>query len=543
MRPAEVSFLAFFLCWAEVQRWKVPDVHVQACHWLEHRGRLAVMRCFRGFSKSTILAVYNAWRYWKDRTYRILHQGDQDKTAYKTSRDTRSVLARHPWTRDEFAVGLRGEAAFWWVPGAIDERNPSMQAAGITSNITSSRCDEAQNDDVEVPRNIQNPEAREKMRYRLGEQTHCMVPGARQLFIGTPHTHDSLYDEMAAMGADCLTIPMYRHEHRIENASDTSYPVPFAPDAVFHGIGKTTRELKAGRDFACDGARIVFKSAPGGLVDLYSGSAWPERFTPAEMLERRRKCKTVNEWDSQYQLHSKPIHEVRLDPDRMALYDCEPHFDTANKQLRMWLGTARIVGASCRWDPSSAKLNSDVSALAVVLQDDRGVRYWHRAVKLEGEVAEFDHTGKVITGGQVWQICNVVEALRLRRVNVETNGAGTFGPAILKAALKQRGLTCGVGDEHETRNKNKAILEAFQPLLATPGMLWAHVSVADGPAFEQMRQWNPGVQQQPDDYIDAGAKAISDQPERVGGAVRKSDARAADDWRPGAGVFEAELTV
>ena len=184
MAGKTVNFATFFAMWADERRWEVPDIHWQAVHWLEHRGKLAVLRCFRGFGKSTLLALYNAWRYYGDQSYRILHQGDQDKTAYKTSRDTKAVLMRHPLTRDDFKA-IRGESSFWWVPNANDERNPSMQAAGITSTITSSRCDEAQNDDVEVPRNIQNPEAREKMRYRLGEQTHCMVPGARQLYIGT----------------------------------------------------------------------------------------------------------------------------------------------------------------------------------------------------------------------------------------------------------------------------------------------------------------------------------------------------------------------
>ncbi|EDS3153005.1 transcriptional regulator, partial [Salmonella enterica] len=55
-----ISFLAFFLMWAERMNWDVPDCHYRACHWLEHRGNLAVLRCFRGFGKSTILAVYNA---------------------------------------------------------------------------------------------------------------------------------------------------------------------------------------------------------------------------------------------------------------------------------------------------------------------------------------------------------------------------------------------------------------------------------------------------------------------------------------------------
>ena len=75
----KVNFATFFAIWAEEQRWDVPDIHWRAVHWLEHRGRLAVMRCFRGFAKSTILAVYNAWRYYVDPSYRILHQGDRTK--------------------------------------------------------------------------------------------------------------------------------------------------------------------------------------------------------------------------------------------------------------------------------------------------------------------------------------------------------------------------------------------------------------------------------------------------------------------------------
>ncbi|MDW5504778.1 hypothetical protein R6Y99_07915 [Pseudomonas lundensis] len=91
-----ISFVAFFIMWAERMGWDVPDCHYRACHWLEHRGDLAVLRCFRGFGKSTILAVYNAWRYYRVRQYRILHQSEADGTAYKTSRDTQNVLRNHP---------------------------------------------------------------------------------------------------------------------------------------------------------------------------------------------------------------------------------------------------------------------------------------------------------------------------------------------------------------------------------------------------------------------------------------------------------------
>lgn len=541
-RSARVDFPTFFAIWAEERQWEVPDVHWRACHWLEHRGDLAVLRCFRGFGKSTLLAVYNAWRYYRDPTYRILHQGDQDKTAYKTSRDTRSILQRHPLTRDAEALTLRGEQSFWWVKGSNDERNPSMQAAGITSNITSSRCDEAQNDDVEVPRNIQNPEARDKMRYRLGEQTHCMVPGARQLFIGTPHTHDSLYDEQERMGADCLTIPMFEREHRIESATLTRYAVDFRPEMVFAGIGAAVTLLQEGVDYRWTNGELVFSAAPGVLVDCYAHNAWPERFTPDEMVKRRRKCKTINEWDSQYQLHSRPLHEMRLDPNRLKVYSAEPVVREANGEVAMWLGLVRIVGASCRWDPSSGKLKSDVSSLSVVLQDELGRRYWHRCVALRGEVAETDETGKQITGGQVLQIVDVVRSLALPRVVVETNGVGTFAPAWLKTALKQAKVRCGVQDEMQAANKNRRILEAVEGPLNS-GQLWAHVSVIDGPAWEQMRDWNPAVQDQPDDHLDSLAGAISETPERIGATVSgwNPPAQRRDHWRPSAGVHDVEL--
>lgn len=130
--------------------WDVPDCHYQACHWLEHRGNLAVLRCFRGFGKSTILAVYNARRYYCDRQYRILHQSESDGTAYKTSRDTQNVLRNHPLTKGMLPDG-QGTVEQWWVNGALDLRNGSMYAKGILSNVTSARANECQNDDVEVP--------------------------------------------------------------------------------------------------------------------------------------------------------------------------------------------------------------------------------------------------------------------------------------------------------------------------------------------------------------------------------------------------------
>lgn len=537
MRRDEVPFVAFFLEWAKFKGWLVPDFHVLACDWLQYRGNHAVLRMFRGAAKSSLLAVYNAWRYWRDPSYRILHQGDQDSTAYKTSRDTKAVLERHPWVRlprDD----LRGEVQMWWHPGNDDERNPSMQARGITSNVTSSRADEVQNDDVEVPRNIGTPEARESLRYRLSEQTHILVPGGRKLFVGTPHTHDSLYDEEIRGGADAFTVRLFRFEHRDEHGKAKHYALPFRPEYVFAGIHKGAKLLEPRKDYRLTPDGIAFNQAPGVVLDFYAGCAWPDRFTREDLLRRRKETRTLNEWDSQYQLHSKPIGQVRLDPDRMIPYDCEARIEVANRAVRMWLGKVQIVSASLQMDPSSGKVRSDVCALALVLQDALGNLYWHRAIGLTGELAEMDDRGMVI-GGQVMEVCDIIEEFQVPNVHVETNGIGGHVPSLLRGALKARGLSCGVIEDPAIQNKNKRILGALEPVL-TSGLLWAHVTVIET-VRQEMRDWNPAVTEQPDDYIDAGAGAIAAEPVRVGKIVHVPKEARQHNWRPAGGVVEYEV--
>lgn len=540
----KVSFATFFALWADLRGWVVPDIHWQAVHWLEHRGTLAVMRCFRGFSKSTILSVYNAWRYYKDPSFRILHQSESDGTAYKTSRDTQAVLRRHPLTQGMMPDG-QGTVEQWWVGGAMefDARNASMYAKGILSNVTSARADECQNDDIEVPKNIGTPEAREKLRYRLGEQVHILVPGGARLFIGTPHTHDSLYDEMQALGADCLTIRMFEHEHRIDNATKAAYDLPFAPEYVFFGIGKTARLMVDGKDYRLKGTRLVFASAPGGLVDCYSGCAWPERFDRDELEKRRRETRTINEFDSQYQLHSKPVHEIRLDPGKMIPYDVKPRIETANKETMLMLGKVRVVGAAARWDCALGKVDSDASAFSAVFTDARGQLYWQFAEGLTGDI-----------DAQCQRVRALVLENFIPRVTVETNGIGGFVAAILRKHLAGQGVhgraqaavRCAVVEDFAVENKNKRILDAFEAPMSSV-FLWAHVSVVNGPTWDQMKDFNPALKSQPDDYIDSGAGAISETPIRIGragDAVKLSGIPSnapRDNWRPNTGSYEVTL--
>lgn len=546
----ERTFLAFFLAWAKVQGWHVPALHVRICHWMDTcHDPERVLMVFRGAAKSTIYAVYKAYRLERNRSHRSLIWSADNDTAAMLTADTLNVLRNHPWCGG--ILPKKPGARRFWVNGARDARNASMRAVGVNTNATGARADDADFDDIEVPGNIETPEARLKLRQRISESTHIVVPGGQKTYIGTPHTSDSIYPERIALGAAVLKIALFEHAVRFSKDVDkrTRFPFPHPVGAdglyVMAGIHKTARMLVEGEDYTRDGTDVIFAKPPGCTIDIASMCNWPERFTRVEIAKRRRETLTFNAWDSQYMLEAKPLSEIRLDPANLRAYNVEPRFVVANGEMGMWLGNARIVGASCRWDPSGGKLRSDASAVAVVLQDDRGRRYWHRAVRLTGEVAVLADDGKKIIGGQVMQLVELARELRLPRVTVETNGIGQFAPTYLKAAIRQHlKLPCGVSEEIAVLNKNRRILEAIEAPL-TSGLLWAHTSVLEGPAKSQMRDWNPATQKQPDDDIDALAGAITETPERTTRLAAGTDwnpsATRADDWRPDAGDHEVAV--
>lgn len=556
MTKPKVTFLAFFLIWAELQGWKVPTFHVLVCLFLEKfylTGRTALLMMPRGHSKSSILDVFNAWVIYCWPKTQILHQGTTDSDAYKCSKGTRDVLERHPLCINNHAVSIRqGEVERWFVNGTPDVRYGTMLAKGILSGVTGHRAHFIQNDDVETPQTTANPEQREKLPKKLSEQTHIAIPGAKKLWIGTPHTYDSLYEKIKKQKrVETFILKMFEHERRIENGVvGQKVILDFEPKHSFSGIGVGSKYLKKGIHYFCERKGEVWEITlleSHYIIDFYSEGIWEERFTAEEMEIRREECKTLNEWDSQYQMHAKPIGDVRLDPDKMLAYDCEPVLKRANGELYLMLGKRRIVGMSAKWDPSSGKLKSDKSTVALIFHDDLGNKYWHRSLALTGPDIITDQNGEIV-GGQVWQLSDLIKEFHVPRIVVETNGIGGFAPTSLKAVLKKRRIRCGVDEQHTSLNKNKRILEGFEgPLMS--GLLWAHISVLvtvnqsgeeeDAPPAKQMREWNPAIVSQPDDYLDSAAGAIVDQPERVGKIHRNNEVNEGPNWRSESGVHEA----
>jgi hypothetical protein len=542
MARKHVSFPAFYLQWGEMVHWDVPDAHLEACDWLEHgrKGRIAVFKALRGFSKSTIVGRYVPWKLRKNPEFRFQLLSATDKDGAKMSRDAQHVINRHSWCKGMRGKGLWKNHSFE-VEGADDPRNPSVVAYGINSNLTGGRADEFINDDVEVPKTIRTPALREEIRKKLSEETHILVPGGKILYIGTDHCLDSIYKEQIDDGADVLEMPLFKKgvthiskegvqsdfmfDFRVQSANDLYVCVGMNKPRL---LNSSEYDVFGLRDFRGGFVKLKVTPSPEERVSIYTGNIWPKRFTRAEITFRMNRCRTWGEWDSQYMLKPAQLSKVRLDPNKMIPYSAMPEIRIANGTTSMWINGIRMIGAKAWWDCSLGKINSDASALAVIFTDDSGYLYWQVAQGMTGEIDE-----------QCQQIIPTIKAFQLRSIDVETNGPGGFVPAILRRHLKAAGLACAVVPKWSKQNKNLRILDALETPLSGK-FLYAHDSVIAGEVPKQMRDWDPTDPNNADDYLDAGSGAISTTPVRIGNHIPPVSGEN-EDWRPGSGTHEVEV--
>jgi len=481
MTTQKISLIQFYSELAVLNGFNhIPKFHVRILKFLEDdqqwTNNTAVLQSFRNSAKSSLAAVYAVWLLVKDPTLLILIQSADDATAMKLVEDAKRIINTHPR-----AAHLRSKNKSWTakkvvVRGSTSGRNSSLEARGIFSNVTGSRADYIIFDDTEVPRNANSPDIRERLRSRIAESHHLLNPNGKKLFIGTPHSFESIYPELISKGASSLLIPLL---------TNIKGEFPFLTGTI----------------------------------------TWPERWNEEEILAKQVACKSKAEFFSQYQLIPISSVEAVLNPGQIITYDKEVETFTANKASTMMLGDVRIRAVSVYWDVATNSKRSDDSVLAIVYLGFDGHLYIHRLIELLGPIEQ-----------QCRQVKKAILEFKLAKVDVETNGVGYFAPNLL---LKEvRGLGVAVNGVHTQCKKSDKIMEAFDvPISAN--MVHAHQSVMSTKFVQQMRDFNPNRLIGKDDFIDAAASAIKSLPITVGrGITNAVDGFTA--WRPHGDTVEVQ---
>lgn len=374
------GFPLFLVVWNRRQKQGTPAVHLRIARWLENRWsrketRLLLM-AFRSCGKSTIVGLFAAWLLWRNPALRILVLAADGTLAAKMVRNTKRIIEKHPLTRV-----LKPEKADQWaadrftVKREAEWRDPSMVAFGIGANITGSRADFIICDDVEVPNTCDSREKRINLRERLAELSFVLVPGGTQLYVGTPHSHETIYDES------------------------------FLPD---------------------------YKALRVPLVDANGQSAWPERFDD-EDIDRLRRSGGPRRFAAQMMLEAVPVEDARLRADMLRWYSDESVYTEANGQAVLHVCGKRMVSCSAWWDPAFGG-EGDGSVLAIVYGDEVGEYWLHHLAYLKVDAASPDDEATQ----QCRMIAALCWTHHVPSVTVEINGIGRFLPAILRRESRGR---------------------------------------------------------------------------------------------------------
>jgi hypothetical protein len=479
----DIGFRQFVWLWNRCQGRGTPPLHLKIAEWLGRRwrdgDRRLVMLVFRSAGKSTLVGIFCAWLLANDPDLRILVLAAEHDLARKMVRNVKRIVERHPLTRH--LVPPRADqwaADQFTVRRPLTQRDPSLLARGILSNVTGSRADVVICDDVEVPNTCNTPGKREELRERLAEISYVLVPGGLQLYVGTPHSYYSIYAE------------------------------------------ETREERGEARPFLDGFSRLCIP-----LLDRRGQSRWPERFSPEKIEEIRRQTGPAK-FESQMMLQPRSIEDMRLDPARLARYDAPLDYRESNREAVLSIDGRRMVSATGWWDPAyGAPGAGDASVVAAVFVDAEG-GYWLHAVRyLSHDPAQLQATDEAT------QLCRQVAEfaleMHLPAITIETNGLGRFLPALLRRELGAARVACAVVEQFSHSNKEQRILDAFDPLLAA-GALHAHAGVWSTPFVEEMREWRPARRCR-DDGLDAVSGCLLAEPVRL----RRYAPGPRREWRPG----------
>ncbi|MDR0967731.1 MAG: phage terminase large subunit [Rickettsiales bacterium] len=189
----------FFLnSWNKILGFDTPRHHRDILDFLvqslDTPPRRALLLAFRHSGKSSVVGIFAAWVLSTRPKTRILILSAESSLASRMVSHIKHILENHPDCTD-LIPNVKKE---WGthkitISRPIGIREPSVICQGIHGNITGMRADLIICDDVEVPNTSNTAQKRAALRERLRELDFILSPNGTMIYIGTPHTMNTIY--------------------------------------------------------------------------------------------------------------------------------------------------------------------------------------------------------------------------------------------------------------------------------------------------------------------------------------------------------------
>jgi len=197
-----------YLVWKHLNLPQPTPIQYDIAEYLQHGPRRMVIEAFRGVGKSYITSAFVVHQLLLDPEKKVLvvsaskNRSDDFSTFTQRLINDMPVL-HHLKPREE----QRASKISFDVGPAGPSHSPSVKSVGITGQLSGSRADIIVADDIEIPNNSATQMMREKLAEAVKEFDAVLKPDGRIIYLGTPQTEMSLYEELPNRGYDARIWP------------------------------------------------------------------------------------------------------------------------------------------------------------------------------------------------------------------------------------------------------------------------------------------------------------------------------------------------
>jgi len=207
--PVQEDFRKFtYVIWQHLNLPEPTPVQYDISKYLQHGPRRSVIEAFRGVGKSWLTSAFVCWLLLNNPQLKILVVSASKERADAFSTFVKRLINEIPMLQHlKPQDGQRDSVIAFDVGPATPDHSPSVKSVGITGQITGSRADVLIADDVEVPNNSATQMMRDKLSEAVKEFDAILKPGGRIIYLGTPQTEMSLYNQLPERGYECRIWP------------------------------------------------------------------------------------------------------------------------------------------------------------------------------------------------------------------------------------------------------------------------------------------------------------------------------------------------
>ncbi|QPI17711.1 putative terminase large subunit [Alteromonas phage vB_AmeP_R8W] len=191
-------------CMTELMGFKCTELQIDIGRFLQSDIQHGMIQAQRSQAKSTIVAMFAVWQLIHDCKHRVLIISAGSEVAAEIANWVIQIIMN--WDilecmRPDRQHGDRASSkAFdihWQLKGA--EKSPSIACIGITANMQGRRADLLIPDDIESSKNGTTEVQRQALEHLSKDFTSICQKG-RIMYLGTPQTVDSIYNNLPARG-------------------------------------------------------------------------------------------------------------------------------------------------------------------------------------------------------------------------------------------------------------------------------------------------------------------------------------------------------